>query len=68
MYMVHTPGWQAYVTVANYTIPDRFLFGTAYPFVPFGEGLQYFKSIGIHEEHMERLLYKNAADLLQLEM
>lgn len=68
MYMVHTPGWQDYVTVANYTIPDRFLFGTAYPFVPFGEGLQYFKSIGIHEEHMERLLYKNAADLLQLEM
>lgn len=67
MYMVHTPGWQDYVTAANYTIPDRFLFGTAYPFVPFGEGVRYFKSIGIHEDNLDRLMYQNAAKLLKLE-
>jgi len=66
MYMVRTPGWQDYVTAANYTIPDRFLFGTAYPFVPFGEGVQYFKSIGICEENLDRILYQNAAELLNL--
>lgn len=68
MYMVHTPGWQDYVTAANYTIPDRFLFGTAYPFVPFKEGVQYFKSIGIREENLDRLMYQNAAELLGLKI
>lgn len=68
MYMVHTPGWQDYVTAANYTIPDRFLFGTAYPFVPFKEGVQYFKALGIREENLDRLLYQNAAELLDLKI
>lgn len=64
MYMVNFPGWQDYVTAANYVLRDRFLFGTAYPFVPFGEGIGFFKNCGILEERLPGLLYGNAARLL----
>lgn len=64
MYMVNFPGWQDYVTAANYTLRDRFLFGTAYPFVPFQFGLEYFTKSGILEDRLDDLLYYNAARLL----
>lgn len=67
MYMVNFPGWQDYVTAANYTLRDRFLFGTAYPFVPFQAGIDYFTKSGILEERLDNLLYHNAARLLGLE-
>lgn len=66
MYMVNFPGWQDYVTAANYTLRDRFLFGTAYPFVAFADGVQYFKTCGILNERLPALLYDNAARLLGL--
>lgn len=64
MYMVNFPGWQDYVTAANYTLRDRFLFGTAYPFVPFRFGLEYFTKSGILEDRLDDLVYYNAARLL----
>ena len=67
MYMVNFPGWQDYVTAANYVLRDRFLFGTAYPFVPFKEGVEYFRNCGIIEDRLPGLLYHNAARLLKLE-
>jgi len=66
MYMVNFPGWQDYVTAANYVLRDRFLFGTAYPFVPFEEGVAYFKNCGILEDRLPDLFYNNAARLLGL--
>ena len=31
MYLFNQPGWQDYVTAANFALQDRFLFGTAIP-------------------------------------
>lgn len=67
MYMVRFPGWQEYVTAANYTLRDRFLFGTAYPFVPFAQGLEYLKNCGILPQRLPDILYHNASRLLELE-
>ncbi|MEL7564559.1 MAG: amidohydrolase family protein [Dehalobacterium sp.] len=67
MYMVNLPGWQDYVTAANYMLKDRFLFGTSYPFIPFKDGVSYFKSCGVKEELLPDLMYHNAAKLLGLE-
>ena len=67
MYMVNFPGWHDYVIAANYTLRDRFLFGTAYPFVPFKEGIEFFTKCGILEDRLGDLLYHNAARLLNFE-
>lgn len=64
MYMMNTPGSQDFISAANYTLPDKIVFGTAYPFVPFQAGLDYFLHCGIKEERMEDLLYYNGARLL----
>jgi hypothetical protein len=66
MYMVNVPGWQDYVTAANYILKDRFLFATSYPFVPFKDGIEYFKKCGVKEELLPDLMYNNAAQLLGL--
>lgn len=66
MYMVRTPGFQDYVAAADHFLTDRFLFGTAYPFVTFEEGVSFFKSCGIRETVMEDLLWNNAAKLFGL--
>lgn len=67
MYMVNFPGWQDYVTAANYVLRDRFLFGTAYPFVPFKEGIRFLETCGVMKERIPDILYYNAARLLNLE-
>jgi aminocarboxymuconate-semialdehyde decarboxylase len=52
--------------------PDRVVFGTDYPFGP-EQGLKYLrdtieavKSMGLHEETLEKILYSNAAKLLKI--
>jgi len=67
MYMINTPGCQDFITAINYTLPDKIVFGTAYPFVPFREGLEYYLHCGVKEERLDDLLYHNAARLLGLE-
>ncbi|MDA8227672.1 MAG: amidohydrolase family protein [Desulfitobacterium hafniense] len=67
MYMVNVPGWQDYVTAANYILKDRFLFGTSYPFIPLKDGVEYFRKCGVKEELLPDLMYNNAAKLLGLE-
>lgn len=67
MYLVNMPGVQDYVTAANYFLQDRFLFATSYPFIPLEEGVIYFKQLSFKIEVIDKLLYKNAAKLLELE-
>ncbi len=64
MYMVNFPGCRDYVTAANYMLRDRFLFGTSYPFIPFKDGVSYFRNCGVKEELLPDLMYNNAAKLL----
>ena len=65
MYLFGMAGWQAYVEAATGYLADRFLFGTAYPFVGLKDGIDGFRAL-FAEEHHERLLGGNAETLLGL--
>lgn len=43
---------------------DRILFGTDYPIVQLKEGVESFLSLGLTDEENEKILYKNAKELL----
>ena len=68
MYLFNFPGWQDYVTAANGFLQDRFLFGTAYPFIPLEEGVAHFKNMPFKPEVLPKLLYKNIATALKLDL
>ncbi|HYL88251.1 MAG TPA: amidohydrolase family protein [Burkholderiales bacterium] len=60
------PGALDYVNAANGFLADRFLFGTAYPLLPFKDAVDAFLRFPLKESVIDRVLYKNAADLLGL--
>ena len=61
------PGASDYINAANGFLADRFLFATAYPLVSFKDGLDAFLRFPLKESVVDRVLYRNAADLLGLE-
>ena len=61
------PGAQDYVNAANGFLADRFLFGTAYPLLPFKDGIDQFLKFPLKESVIDRILYKNAAELLGID-
>ena len=48
-------------------LADKGLFGTNYPLYPFKRGVEEFKQLPLKEEVLEKVFYKNAARLLQIE-
>lgn len=60
------PGAQDYINAANGFLAERFLFGTAYPLLPFKDGIDTFLKFPLKESVIDRILYKNAAELLGL--
>lgn len=66
MYLCNVPGWQDYVTAANGYLQDRFLFSTAYPFLPLVEAVEQFVRLPFRREILSKLLYENAASLLKM--
>lgn len=63
---IFLPGGQMYIEAANGYLRDRFLFGTAYPALPFGETVERFTRLPFSDDVIDRLLYRNAARLLGL--
>jgi len=63
---IHTPGSQEYIKAAQSFMPERLLFGTAYPSRPLKESVEAFRQWGLPRELEERVLYGNAARLLKL--
>lgn len=61
------PGAREYVDVINGFMSERFLFATAYPVLPLGESVEKFLQLPLKESVIERVLYRNAAELLGLE-
>ncbi|MPZ44317.1 MAG: amidohydrolase family protein [Betaproteobacteria bacterium] len=55
---------QDYINAANGFLAERFLFGTAYPLLPFKDGVEAMLRLGLKESVMDRVLYENAAELL----
>lgn len=65
-YMFGMPGAQEFVDAINGFLADRFLFGSAYPFVSLKSAVDRFLKLGIREEFLDRVLYANAARILEL--
>ncbi len=61
------PGAREYIDVMNGFMSERFLFATAYPVLPLGESVEKFLQFPLKESVIDRLLYRNAAELLGLE-
>jgi len=68
MFMFNLPGVQEYVMAANTFLKDRFLFASAYPFVPFKEGVEAFCNLPFNPALLSNFLWKNAAKALKLDI
>ncbi|MFC3802228.1 amidohydrolase family protein [Cohnella sp. GCM10012308] len=58
------PGSKLYVEAANFQLRDRILFGTCYPNVPYDFALSHFRDQEWKEGVLDRILYRNGAELL----
>ena len=67
MYLFNCSGAADYIMAANNFMQDRFLFGTAYPLMPIVDCVSHFKGL-FKPEVLPKLLYKNAAKLLDIEL
>lgn len=65
-YLFGMPGAQDYVSAVNGFLSERFLFGTAYPFVSLKSAVERFLRLGIKEDLLDQVLYANAARILGL--
>ena len=61
---IFLPGGQMYVEAANTYLQDRFLFGTAYPALPFKPVVERFLDLPFRDAVRPKLLYENARRLL----
>lgn len=64
MYFHKMPGLDDYVQAANSWMAERFYFATAYPLAPVKEYVEWFVRLPFSSGNMERILCRNAADLL----
>ncbi|WP_024577377.1 MULTISPECIES: amidohydrolase family protein [unclassified Afipia] len=64
--LANMPGMDDYVKAADTWLSDRFLFASAFPFAPVKGYLDFFRSLPIRPESLDRILYQNAAELLGL--
>lgn len=60
------PGSGAFVEAANGFMADQLLFGSSYPFRPIGQTIDDFLALGFKESILDKLLYRNAAELFRL--
>lgn len=67
-YLANMPGMVDYVKAADSFLADRFLYASSYPFTPVKQYAAWFKSLPFRPESLEKLLYRNAATLLQLDI
>ena len=65
-YVINTPGCNDYIMAANYYLQDRILYASIYPLVSIPFSVQYYLQCGIKEEALEKVMYKNAMNLLGL--
>jgi predicted TIM-barrel fold metal-dependent hydrolase len=65
-YMFGMPGARDYVDAINGFLGQRFLFGTAYPFVSLKSAVDRFLALGVREDLLGDVMSGNAARLLQL--
>ncbi len=57
---------EAYIQAANTIISDKVLYASAHPFVDFKEALKNYEKLPFKPEVLEKVMYKNAAKVLNL--
>jgi hypothetical protein len=67
-YLANLPGSDDYVRAADGYLADRFLYGSSYPFTPVDAYAAWFKRLPIRPESMKKVLYRNAAALLKIDI
>jgi len=68
LYLMHSPGWRDYVDGANYMIPDKICYGSAYPIVDMKAAVQIYQQAGFYADVYEKVMYKNTAAFLGLDL
>jgi len=63
----HYPQSEAYIQAANTIIGDKLLYASAHPFVDFKQALKIYEELPFTEEVRKKVMYKNAAKLLNLQ-
>ncbi len=61
---MRAPGTDEYIKAANQFMPERLLYGSAYPVRPIGESVKGFKALPLNDAAMEGALWRNAKRLL----
>lgn len=61
---VFLPGSRDYVDAVNSFLADQFLFGTSFPFRPMRQTVDDFLALGIADHALPKVLFDNAARLL----
>ncbi len=60
LYIMHAPGSQDYIAAANYFIPEKVLYGSAYPVAGMKAAIELHREV-IREEYIADVLGNNAA-------
>lgn len=66
LFLINTHWKQVLVDAANYTLCDKFMFGTAYPGAPMGFAVDYYLNLGLRKEILPDVMYRTAARLFHL--
>jgi len=64
MYLYKLPGMDDWINAANGWLADRFIYASAYPLTPLLDYAEWFMTLPLHPDVMEKCVYKNAAALL----
>ncbi|MCD8026218.1 MAG: amidohydrolase family protein [Clostridiales bacterium] len=68
IYGTNGPGAQDYITAANTVLSDKIVYGSSYPILHLEDSVDFVKEKwDLTEENEEKVLYKNAAQILGLE-
>ena len=68
LYVLHTHVQQMYIDAANYTLKDKFLFGSAYPGIAMEFSANYYMTCGIREDVLSDVMYRTAARLFKMDL
>ena len=65
IYAVNVPGSSDYLAMMNYFVPEKMIFGSAYPVIAMGDMVRYYKD-KLAPAVYEQIMYRNAARVLGL--
>ena len=66
MYLANMPGMDDYLKAANGFLMDRFIYATSYPLCPVAGYADWYRTLPLSDEALEKTMYKNAARILGL--